>query len=309
MEYSTSISSIVLKNVAEELQKNVIAEMNRFQQQIIALDSIIRYTVPSVKTNNVDDVVPVKEVVSEIEIDIKNKMNEHVSNMNEYRNNIEAFINKKLTAFSESNSNMQIFINNMDTSIKNSFEILTNAFNNQSNIINELENKYAALEARLSALAVNSVTYPKNESLEEMIQTDIISNTSINDIKELTAPPSTPESEPDIEEDNVNYESTAEPDIEDEQEDTKSTASSVKQQKVVDVKKEEAVEEAEEEEEEEVEEEEEEAGEFEEVSYKGNTYYVDGDSIAYTVNDEGELNEDPVGVWVPEKKIIRFYKK
>lgn len=67
-------------------------------------------------------------------------------------------------------------------------------------------------------------------------------------------------------------------------------------------------EEAVEEEEEEVEEEEEEEG-LEEVEYKGNTYYKDAENVVYTLNDEGELNEDPVGRWYDDKKIVKFFAK
>lgn len=60
--------------------------------------------------------------------------------------------------------------------------------------------------------------------------------------------------------------------------------------------------------EEEQEEEEEEEG-LEEVEYKGNTYYKDAENIVFTLNDEGELNEDPVGRWYDDKKIVKFFAK
>lgn len=63
-----------------------------------------------------------------------------------------------------------------------------------------------------------------------------------------------------------------------------------------------------EEEEGEQEEEEEEEG-LEEVEYKGNTYYKDDENLVYTLNDEGELNEDPVGRWYDDKKIVKFFAK
>jgi hypothetical protein len=64
-----------------------------------------------------------------------------------------------------------------------------------------------------------------------------------------------------------------------------------------------------EEEEEEAEEEEEEEEGLEEVEYKGNTYYKDAENIVYTLNDEGELNEEPVGRWYDDKKIVKFFAK
>lgn len=63
----------------------------------------------------------------------------------------------------------------------------------------------------------------------------------------------------------------------------------------------------EEEEEEEVAEEEEEETALEEVEYKGTTYYKDDENLVYTLNDEGELNEDAVGRWYEDKKIVKFF--
>jgi hypothetical protein len=299
MESSTGISSIVLKNVAEELQRNVTAEMNRFQQQIAALDSIIRYS----SCSSSSSVKPVQEQsndemnkrFNDITTFVNTSINTHTENMNDFQKSLETFINKQLTTIIENNKSMSDYINNIESSIKKSFEVLTTAFNNQASVINELDGKYSSIESRLSAMAVNSII--QKESLDEMIQTNIVSNNPEDDIRELTAPPTTPESEPDIEEEEVHIEDTVEPDIEEENNNEKVEM------------KEEVEEEQEAEEQEEEEEAQEEEGEFDEVTYKGNTYYVDGDNIAYTVDDEGSLNEDPVGVWVPEKKIVRFYKK
>lgn len=62
-------------------------------------------------------------------------------------------------------------------------------------------------------------------------------------------------------------------------------------------------------EEEVAEEEEEEEEGLEEIEYKGTTYYKDDENIVYTLNDDGELNEDPVGRWYEDKKIIKFFAK
>jgi hypothetical protein len=63
-------------------------------------------------------------------------------------------------------------------------------------------------------------------------------------------------------------------------------------------------------EEEEVEEEEEEEEEaMKEVDYKDMTYYMDGENLVYTLNDEGDLNDDPVGRWYEDKKIVKFFAK
>jgi hypothetical protein len=67
-------------------------------------------------------------------------------------------------------------------------------------------------------------------------------------------------------------------------------------------------EEAEKEEEEE-EEEEEEGTALDEFEYKGTTYYKDDDNLVYTLNDEGEVNDEPVGRWYEEKKIVKFFAK
>ena len=74
---------------------------------------------------------------------------------------------------------------------------------------------------------------------------------------------------------------------------------------------EEEAEEAEEaEEEEEVqEEEEEEAVEYEEIEYKGVTYYKDSENQVYVLDADGDLDDTPVGVWNEEKKKVLKYAK
>jgi hypothetical protein len=61
-------------------------------------------------------------------------------------------------------------------------------------------------------------------------------------------------------------------------------------------------------EEEEVEEEvEEEAMELTEFEFKGKTYYRDGDNQVYVQDEDGDLNDTPIGVWNPEKnKILKY---
>ena len=56
--------------------------------------------------------------------------------------------------------------------------------------------------------------------------------------------------------------------------------------------------------EEEAEEEEEEAVELEEFEYKGATYYRDSDNNVFTTDEEGELNEEPFGLWNAAKQRI-----
>ena len=81
-------------------------------------------------------------------------------------------------------------------------------------------------------------------------------------------------------------------------------------------KKEEAVEEVEEEaedteeeaEEEEEEEEEGEAKELEEFEYKGVTYYKDSENQVYKMDEDGDLDDTPIGVWNEEKQKLLKYK-
>lgn len=68
-------------------------------------------------------------------------------------------------------------------------------------------------------------------------------------------------------------------------------------------------EEAEEEEEVEEEEEEEEAVEYEEIEYKGVTYYKDSENQVYVLDADGDLDDTPVGVWNEEKKKVLKYAK
>jgi hypothetical protein len=43
---------------------------------------------------------------------------------------------------------------------------------------------------------------------------------------------------------------------------------------------------------------------LEEFEYKGATYYRDSDNNVFTTNDDGELNDEPFGLWNPEKQRI-----
>lgn len=75
---------------------------------------------------------------------------------------------------------------------------------------------------------------------------------------------------------------------------------------------EEEVEEKEDEEEEEENEEEEEAEEegleLEELEYKGIKYYKDTENFIYTIDDEDQPSENPVGYWKEKSQTIAFYK-
>lgn len=78
-------------------------------------------------------------------------------------------------------------------------------------------------------------------------------------------------------------------------------------------KKEEAVEaetevEEEVEEEVEVEEEEEEGVELEEIEYKQTKYYRDGEGFIYTIDEDEQPSENPVGYWKEKTQTIAFYK-
>jgi hypothetical protein len=73
---------------------------------------------------------------------------------------------------------------------------------------------------------------------------------------------------------------------------------------------EEAAEEAEEEEQEEAaEEEEDEALELEEFEFKGVTYYKDPEGQVYQKDDDGDLDDTPIGIWNEAKQKIQKYAK
>jgi len=57
----------------------------------------------------------------------------------------------------------------------------------------------------------------------------------------------------------------------------------------------------------EVEEEVEESLELEEFEHDGESYYKDADNNLYTLNDDGEVNETPIGRWLEKKKTIKLY--
>ena len=53
---------------------------------------------------------------------------------------------------------------------------------------------------------------------------------------------------------------------------------------------------------------EEEALELEEFEYKGVTYFKDSENQVYEKDDDGDLNDTPIGVWNEEKKKVLKYK-
>lgn len=71
---------------------------------------------------------------------------------------------------------------------------------------------------------------------------------------------------------------------------------------------EEAEAEVEEEAEAEEEEQEQEAEELCEFEYKGVTYYRDSENLVYKLDDDGDLDDTPIGIWNEEKQKILKYK-
>ena len=54
---------------------------------------------------------------------------------------------------------------------------------------------------------------------------------------------------------------------------------------------------------------EEEAVEMEEFEYKGVTYYKDSENLVYKLDDDGDLDDTPIGVWNEGKQKILKYKQ
>lgn len=78
----------------------------------------------------------------------------------------------------------------------------------------------------------------------------------------------------------------------------------------VDHEVEEEVEHEVEDEDQEVEEEEGEAMELTEFEYKGATYYRDAENQVYQKDEDGDLDDDPIGVWNESKqKVLKYPKK
>jgi len=51
----------------------------------------------------------------------------------------------------------------------------------------------------------------------------------------------------------------------------------------------------------------EESLELEEFEHDGESYYKDADNNLYKLNDDGEVNETPIGRWLEKKKTIKLY--
>ena len=55
--------------------------------------------------------------------------------------------------------------------------------------------------------------------------------------------------------------------------------------------------------------EEEEGIELEEFEYKGETYYKDAENLVYKMDADGDLDDQPIGIWNEEKKKVLKYSK
>jgi len=95
---------------------------------------------------------------------------------------------------------------------------------------------------------------------------------------------------------------------EEEEEEEVEVVEEEQEEEEVEVVEEEEEEEVEIVEEEEEEEEDEEGLELEELTYKGVKYYMDGEGFIYTIDDEEQPSENPVGYWKGNTKSIAFYK-
>ena len=65
---------------------------------------------------------------------------------------------------------------------------------------------------------------------------------------------------------------------------------------------------AEEEEEEDAAEEEEEGVELEEITYKEQSYYKDGEGFIYGIDEEGQPTDQPIGIWKEKSQSVAFYR-
>jgi hypothetical protein len=279
----SSISSIVLKNVVDELQKNVQAEMSKFQLQIGALDSILRHIEPQAK-EPVEAKAPVE---SHDSIGMQLRLMD-VKLMNED-------LNRRLTATQDLLDEKCNEVDDLKKTVNSIQDKLTQLLEMSTKLSIDFNNHY------ISSKTLHTTLDNKVDALRSYCDEFIKNKTAIEN-EVFAVPHNTPES------------SVEEPDIVDEV-DLAEEEEIAAVEEAATAEEGEAAEEAAEEEtaaEEEAAEEETVAAEEEEVvevEYKGRTYYVDSDNIAYVLDESGELEEDPVGQWVPEKKIMRFYKK
>jgi hypothetical protein len=48
---------------------------------------------------------------------------------------------------------------------------------------------------------------------------------------------------------------------------------------------------------------------MEELEFAGKTYYKDADGYIYTIDEDEQPSEEPVGYWSEKKQTVLFYKK
>jgi hypothetical protein len=108
--------------------------------------------------------------------------------------------------------------------------------------------------------------------------------------------------EEEVEEEEVVEEEVIEEEVEEEEEEE------VEEEEVVEEEEEEEEVVEEEEEEEEVVEEEEEGVELEEIEYNGKKYFKDAEKFIYSIDEEEQPSENPIGYWKDKTNSIAFYK-
>jgi len=101
----------------------------------------------------------------------------------------------------------------------------------------------------------------------------------------------------------VDHAEDADADADADEEETSQLENADAEEEEADAEEEEAEEDAD------AEEDAEEGIELEEFEYKGETYYKDAENLVYKMDADGDLDDQPIGIWNEEKKKVLKYSK
>ena len=296
----SSIRSVLIRTAMSNIQK----EISQLEHWLTNLPDALEPTIPSpsqVHTNNErDELAHISRVIDHLSQDVSNQQ----FTLNNILNRLDV-----LEGFSR--PDREIFIDEIgkrergDPWIDDDCQPLQNEVIGDDDDISEplytIRKKGVSAESSVGTPSIIP-DVPEDRSIPPDIDSD-------SDTEDETEPEKTVYPPTNIritKEKEVVEEEAAEEEAEGEEEEE---AEEVVEEEEEEEEEEEAEEEAEEEEAEEEEAEEEEEGlELEELEYKGTKYYKDAENFIYTIDDEDQPSENPVGYWKEKSQTIAFYK-
>ena len=299
----SSIRSVLIRTAMSNIQK----EISQLEHWLTNLPDALEPTIPSpsqVHINNErDELAHISRVIDHLSQDVSNQQ----FTLNNILNRLDV-----LEGFSR--PDREIFIDEIgerergDPWIDDDCQPLQNEVIGDNDDISEplytIRKKGVSAESSVGTPSIIP-DVPEDRSIPPEIDSDTEDETETEPEK-MVYPPTNIRitKEKEVVEAEEEEEETEEEEAEEEVEVVEETA----EEEVEEVVEETSEEEEAEEEEEETTEEEEEGLELEEIEYKGTKYYKDAENFIYTIDDEDQPSENPVGYWKEKAQTIAFYK-